>query len=176
SSGAELWETATGKHVRSFSGHREVDRVAVSPNGKWLVTTGRGTGIRDSAARLWDLTSGRELRAFPGVYWFRASVAFTPDSRVLITHHDDCSTRLWDLANDKELCRLVSFRDGTWAVFDPAGRFDAANGGDIEKLRWTVGQESFPSRRLRDRYYDPGLLAQYMGANKEPLRKLGTDR
>src|SRR5207253_8194746 len=39
------------------------------------------------------------------------------------------------------LATLASFPDGTWAVVDPLGRYDAANGGDIENLHWVAGNE-----------------------------------
>jgi len=67
---------------------------------------------------------------------------------------------------------LFSFRDGTWAVMDPEGRYDAANDGDIEHLHWVVGLETFPLRKFRDRFYDPGLLAKHLGLHKERPREL----
>ena len=70
--------------------------------------------------------------------------------------------RVWGTAG-RELCRLVSFRDGTWAVFDAAGRFDAANDGNVDGLHWVIGNKSYPLRQFKDRFYDPGLLAKYLG-------------
>src|SRR5205807_5073429 len=66
-----------------------------------------------------------------------------------------------------------SFQDGSWAVVDPEGRFDAANGGDVEGLHWVVGTEPITLDQLKERYYDPGLLAKKLGLHKEPLRKVG---
>ena len=70
----------------------------------------------------------------------------------------------------RELCRLVSFDKGEWAVVDPVGRYDASNGGDVEGLHWVVGNEPIALNQLKERYYDPGLLAKHLGFNKEPLR------
>ena len=97
-------------------------------------------------------------------------MAFAPDGKHVLTGSGDCTTRIWEAQTGRELCRLISFRDGTWAVVDPEGRFDASNGGDVEGLHWVVGNEPIALKQLKERYYDPGLLAKYLGFNKEPLR------
>ena len=76
--------------------------------------------------------------------------------------------RIWGAAG-RELCRLVSFRDGNWAVFDPNGRFDAAKDGNIDGLHWVIGNQSFPLRQFKEAFYDPGLLAKYLGFERKPL-------
>ena len=85
---------------------------------------------------------------------------------------DGTTARLWNVFAERELCRLLSFRDGTWAVFDGEGRFDAANQGDVEWLYGLAGDEPITLKDLKERYYDPGLLAKYMGFNKGLLRKV----
>ena len=38
---ARLWQTATGQEVRRFEGHKScLWGVAVSPDGRWLLTSG----------------------------------------------------------------------------------------------------------------------------------------
>ena len=66
----------------------------------------------------------------------------------------------------------TAFCDGTWAVMDEAGRYDSSNSGDIEWLHGVVGNDIIPLKSLKADRYDPGLLAKYMGFNKEPLRTL----
>ena len=53
-------------------------------------------------ARLWDLETGEELRAFTGHASWVSSVAVTGDGR-LVTGSDDGTARLWDLATGEEL-------------------------------------------------------------------------
>lgn len=65
---------------------------------------------------------------------------------------------------------LVSFLDGTWAVVDPEGRYDASNSGDIEGLHWVVGNETIALSQLKHRYYEPELLANII--KREPLRNV----
>jgi hypothetical protein len=40
----------------------------------------------------------------------------------------------------------------------------------MELMHWTVGVETISLNQLKDRYFDPGLLAKVLGLNKEPLR------
>jgi hypothetical protein len=55
---------------------------------------------------------------------------------------------------------------------DEAGRYDSSNSGDIEWLHGVAGNEIIPLKHLKEVRYDPGLLAKYMGFNKEPLRTI----
>ncbi|NLI00155.1 MAG: hypothetical protein GX446_11775, partial [Chthonomonadales bacterium] len=87
-----------------------------------------------------------------------------------LTGSDDTTVRLWDVETGKELCQLLSFRDGTWAVVDPEGRYDASNDGEVEWLCWVRGLEVIPLEQVMSRYYHPGLLARILGFSKEPLR------
>ncbi|WP_373987822.1 caspase family protein [Duganella sp. BuS-21] len=77
---AKIWETATGKHVRTFRGHGDyLTNARFSPDGrKLLTTTGisemglerQNPGIYESQVMLWDVASGKpiarmETRAIP---------------------------------------------------------------------------------------------------------------
>jgi hypothetical protein len=69
----------------------------------------------------------------------------------------------WAVTAGKEICQLYTFPDGTWAVLDAHGKFDAANDGDVPYMHWTLGTETFPLRHFWDRYHQAGLLAKYLG-------------
>ena len=167
-----LWDSFSGTEVRAFTGHTKwVSSVAFSPDGKQVLS-----GSGDSIARLWDSSSGTEVRAFTGHSGEVTAVAFAPGGKQVLTCSADCTTRIWEAETGRELCRLISFADGTWTVVDPEGRFDAANGGDVEGLHWVVGNEPIALKQLKERYYDPGLLAKYMGFSKEPLREVAAFR
>ena len=86
------------------------------------------------------------------------------------TGSEHTTARLWDVETGKDLCQLVSFRDGTWAVGDPEGRYDASNDGDAHWLCGVRGLEVIPLEQVKSRYCHPGLLARILGFTKEPLR------
>ncbi len=64
---------------------------------------------------------------------------------------------------------LYSFEDGNWAVVDPEGRFDTGD-TSLDGLRWVIDGQPYALAQLRERYYEPGLLAKLRGYNDEPLR------
>jgi len=66
---------------------------------------------------------------------------------------------------------LYMFDDGNWAVVDPEGRFDTGD-PSLDGLRWVIDGRPYDLAQLRDRYYEPGLLAKLLGHNDEPLRKV----
>lgn len=169
---ARLWDVSTGTELLRFEGHSDgVHSAVFSPDGRYVVT-----GSEDKTVRLWDTATGTELRRFSGHSGPVIQVAVSPDGRFLLSASADQTARLWNLAGGEELCKLISFRDGSWAVVDGAGRFDASNAGDVAGLHWVVGLETIGLKQLKERYYEPGLLAKKLGRNEEPLRRVAAFR
>jgi RNA polymerase sigma factor (sigma-70 family) len=113
----DLIELKTGARLRSFgiaAADNRVGRMAVSPDGKWLVTAGGRKAPNpsiwphDNFVRLWDLKTAKVVRKidFPedgGV----ESLLFTPDSRTLLVASRGgdkgarAAVRSWDVATGK---------------------------------------------------------------------------
>jgi WD40 repeat protein len=66
--------------------------LAFSPDGR-LLATARYDGV----VRLWDLSTGTELRQVGGPGDRLTGVAFSPDGRLLAASGMDADIRLWDL-------------------------------------------------------------------------------
>ena len=64
---------------------------------------------------------------------------------------------------------MIALDDNDWALVTPEGSFDASPGG-MKLMHWVVGDETIDLGQLKDRYYDPGLLAKITGFKKEPPR------
>ena len=158
-----VWEAETGKVLLTLKNHtKPVSALAFSSDGKSILT-----GSWDKTVRLWNAMSGREQHVFKGDLSAIHSVAFSPDGKFILA--SGSRIWLWNRAGT-ELCQLINCRNGGWAVIDAAGRYDASNGGEVEEVGWVVGSEKIALNQLKDRYYDPGLLAKHLGFNKEPLR------
>jgi hypothetical protein len=85
-----------GRPLRGHEGG--IECVAISPDGRWLVT-----GSDERTARLWDLAA-KDPAAAPVVLRGHeqgiACVAISPDGRWLVTGSDDNTARLWHLRLD----------------------------------------------------------------------------
>src|SRR5690606_22125176 len=102
-----LWEMGTGQELRQFLGHSDTVRsVAISPNGRYFVTSGY-----DNVARIWNRESGTEVTTLIGhsdplerstngapleggyVY----DVQWSTDGQYVLTGATDGTARLWDV-------------------------------------------------------------------------------
>jgi WD40 repeat protein/uncharacterized caspase-like protein len=189
------WDVETGKPLVVHETQEEwAAPAAFSPDGKLLVA-GNGKVTRTGAPlAVWDVATGKRLlglktataqvgvpRFRPGVKDLRAQIylapsgnfaAFPPDGTGWVTGPQEGTAILWggQPGRRRKLGTLVAFADGGWGFADVQGRYDAAHGGDVEGLHWVVGNEPIALYQLKDRYYDPGLLAKYLGLNKQSLR------
>ena len=113
---ASLWNAATGKRIRVFQDRRldedehcgGVATVAFSPDGKQVLTgmayeKGLASLRLGTAARLWDVATGRRIRDFAGHIGGLQSVAFSPNGKQVLTGGDDKTARVWDIASGKEM-------------------------------------------------------------------------
>src|SRR5262249_8899878 len=140
-----LWSAGTRKLVRQLAGDRTTfSCLAFSPDGK-ILAGGEGEGgipllgarLPDKPVRLWDVSTGQEIRQLRGTAGGAHAVAFAPDGQMLATGgHADLAIRLWDVQTGQERARLVRATDpavptgleeGTSSlVFAPDGRTVAA--------------------------------------------------
>ena len=121
-------------------GHTDgVAAVAVAPDGDTALSGGF-----DKTARLWDLTTGQELRRFDGHTAPVLAVALSPDGRRALSASLDRTVRLWDVQNGRELRRFDDFQTGiTCVAFSPDGARFAAGCGFAEmihKIKHDPGQ------------------------------------
>ncbi len=110
-----LWNVETGKEVRRFEGHKgPVWAVAISPDGRYALSAGglertvttflsSHLEFEDTALRLWDMQTGKEVRRLEGHQATVLSVAFSPDGRHAISGGKDRSVRVWDVQTGKQL-------------------------------------------------------------------------
>ncbi len=88
-----LWEVATGKEIRRFTGHTDgVHDVAFTPDGRHIVS-----GSLDSTVRLWERDTGREIKCFVGHDQGVTSLAVAPNGRCVLTGGFDATIRCWEL-------------------------------------------------------------------------------
>lgn len=126
--------------TRLRQGH-SVSALAFSPDGKMLAAISPY-----GPARLWDTSTGRELRSLPESAGEDTVVAFSRDGLLLATGSTGNATaavRVWEIASGQKL-RTIEFANPGSLAFLPDGRTLAAAGtksGDLRSWDATSGAE-----------------------------------
>jgi WD40 repeat protein len=130
-------------------GHSDyVTCLCLSRDNKWLIT-----GSYDNTARLWEVATGTEIRAFRGHSSRVSCVSLSHDGKWLVTGSLDNTARLWKVATGEEIrvfrghSRDVSSvslsADGKWLVtgsWDKTARlWEVATGKEVRAFKGHSG-------------------------------------
>ncbi len=160
-----FWDVASGKVERSFHAGEKGAQYSVwhsrlSPDGKVLAVTyqpsGRGI-FSPFAVKLWDTATGKELHDLPGHRTYVEAMAFSSDSKYLVTCSEALSdfaqkrlklpadqVFVWEVGTGKAVARLPV--GGTAGAFAPDGKTLAVTPRDgtiqlWDTTKWTVKGE-----------------------------------
>ncbi|HEY7314285.1 MAG TPA: WD40 repeat domain-containing protein [Gemmataceae bacterium] len=93
-----------------------ISAVAFAPSGRSVATSG------GAVVRLWDTTTGRELRAFEGHKDTVYDIAFSSDGKQLASAGMDTTIRIWEVAGGKTIHTLrLAGAGGRCIAFAPDG-------------------------------------------------------
>ncbi|MEM6379748.1 MAG: caspase family protein, partial [Bacteroidota bacterium] len=118
---------------------------------------------------------GQKIRTYRGHTKPVRSLAFTPDGRHFATGSEDFSTQIWSFDQPKAIAAIALQRPGIWAVLEPTGLFDASDSA-MQQVSYNCfyGNEelTISLQQLKQRYYEPGLLAVLLGRSTFALRNV----
>ena len=92
--------------------------VAISPDSNYIAS-----GSKDKSAKLWEVSTGREVRSYLGHEATVTSLEFTADGTTLITGSNDKSIRFWDVSTGKEFYSIHTDDIITDLAIDPRLHF-----------------------------------------------------
>jgi WD40 repeat protein len=95
-----IWDAATGKQRRKLQHGHWARGVALSPDGRLLVSSSL-----DDFVHLWEVDTGKEIYRLPGhgAMGGKRLVAFTPDGKRFLSWGDDLYLRVWDVKTGKAI-------------------------------------------------------------------------
>ncbi len=149
-----LWETQTGKALRTFAGHTAyVNALAFSPDGNHLLSASD-----DFTLRLWNLQTGAPLHTFQGHTARVSACTFSPDGQYALSASNDNTQRLWNVANieratvdqiNQQSTTIQGHSDLIWScAFSPDGTYALSASRDNTLRLWNVETEE-PVRILQ---------------------------
>ncbi len=165
-----LWETKTGKRLRTFGPEltSPVVRLTFSADGLRLATA-----CQDAKVRLWEPSGGRLLLTLTAQVGSFTDLCFSPNGgRLASVAREDPTVRVWELDQGREVLTLRGHKHPLTSVyFSPDGRrivsagfegvvklWDANSGQEVMTLR------SFASQRPGDYYFNAHVVISPDGA------------
>jgi len=111
-----------------------INSVTFSPDGRYALS-----GSSDTTIKLWEISTGKEIRTLHGHSSFVNSVAFSPDGKYALSGGGDKTVKLWEVSTGKELRTLVGHPGDVKSVtFSPDGRYALSAGYDTTIKLWKV--------------------------------------
>jgi WD40 repeat protein len=142
-----IWDWRAGMTIRTIRGsvgrgdEGKIYAMALSPDGRWLAVGGRLSGTLEEicAIRLYEFATGNLVGLLKGHTDVVFGLAFSQDSKRLISGSGDNTAIIWDVESLRPVRRLEGHEDHVYAVaFTPDG-LRAVTGSDDTTLRlWAV--------------------------------------
>jgi WD40 repeat protein len=108
--------------------------VAFSQDGKLIA----GCGL-DRIIRLWDSSTGNEVRQLQGHVQIAWMAAFLPGGQRLVSVGEDSTIRIWNLADGTEVGQMMGHPGPVWCMaVSPDGQWLATGGADGAMRVWDV--------------------------------------
>jgi WD40 repeat protein len=119
--------------------------VAFSPNGKYALSGDSPRPLRSEAeVKLWEISTGREIRTFRGYWGSIQSVAFSSDGKYALSGNVYSVINAWDVSSGREITSFNCFSGEAGEVplvpefsFSPDGKFALIGMGNAFKL-WEI--------------------------------------
>jgi len=159
---ARLWDTQTQELVREFNATSGVFGIAISPDGRRLITAGDVMQGKNRNARVWDVDTGEVVMDLVGHSRPVRATAYSPDGQSILTGSEDGTARLWDPQTGE--CRAEYRQPGKLAreldcvTFSPDGRRFAAAGQFTSAICWRVDTPDKPEFQLPSAGLEPGSV------------------
>ncbi len=175
-----VWQVSTGECLQVYDGVARYAKrdargvspgVAFSPDGRFLA------GARDQSIGIWEVASGKLIQQLDGHDDFVRTVAFTRDSKALISGSFKGTVKLWNLSTGNCIRTDTNYSD--WIVsiaVHPDGETFMTNTATSELRRQSVETgECLQTFKILGPYEGMNIagVTGLSDAQKSTLKKLG---
>lgn len=99
-----VYNLTNSQITKTFAGHADVvNAIAISFNNRLLLS-----GSNDKTARIWDVVTGKQIRALPVNCWKVTAVAFSDDAKYAVTGCNDGTIKVWEVESGKLITEIES--------------------------------------------------------------------
>ncbi len=139
-----LWNTNTGEHIRTLTGHTSVvNSVVFNPDGNTIASaSGHWMGYESTYSngeevRLWNVHTGELIKTLTGHDVVVSSVVFSPDGNLIVSGTEFGEIRVWDAYTGEHLKTLKGHTGGVSSLaFSPDEKILASSRTDGTILLW----------------------------------------
>lgn len=119
---------------------------------------------------IYDFKTGKKLMTLEGHTTFVQELAFSDDSKRLISGSMDGTRRVWNLETGKEQVSLISIGKEDYAIVTPDQYYYSTKGA-TQNIHFVKGMEIFPFAQFDLKYNRPDIiLERMMASNQEMIR------
>ncbi len=133
--GIRRWNSKSGEITPLASHSSDISTAAFSSDGRWLAT---GDKVA-SSIKLWDLSSGKQLREFNGHWEGIHGLAFGPENTKLVSASLDGTVKVWNVSIDPQVTTCIGHHSNVISLaFNSNGDVLASGGQDYAGRLWNV--------------------------------------
>lgn len=132
-----VFDISTGKKLRIFEKQHflRIEDFALSPDGKIVAAS----NWFSKKIFLWDFLTGNGLGVLGKHKGWVTALAFSPDSKYVLSGSFDQTIRYWEVSTAKEMRTFIGHKGSVWSVaFSPDGRYVLTGGDDMIVHLWNV--------------------------------------
>ena len=131
-----LWNVASGKRIKTFTGHIKmlgaVNSAQFSRDGKTVLSSSA-----DETVRLWSVASGQNTRVFSGSSLGSRYSDLSFDGKWMLSGLENGQVRISDVSSGRVLRSFDAFNSIDGVKFSPDARFAAAT-GNLKVVVWEI--------------------------------------
>ncbi len=172
---AEVWSVSQGELLYALGKGANRSKLGAIENARFVDSENAILVTYDNGnIRLFSVPDNELLVTYQGSHLGKATgAAYLKSKGIVLSVGDDAIIRLFDAQSGKQKLRYMPHSKSNWAAIDVDGRFDSSK--EIsDSFIWVYQDRIYTLDQLRDEYYEPNIIAKYLGTNPEPLQDVSS--